>query len=51
MSEMEKKGIQWTKNMENEFWNFMRGMLRFVPTKWNEKKLSLGVMTIIANPK
>jgi 2-polyprenyl-3-methyl-5-hydroxy-6-metoxy-1,4-benzoquinol methylase len=51
MSEMEKKGIQWTKNMENEFWNFMRGMLRFVPTKWNEKKSSLGVMTIIASPK
>lgn len=51
MSEMEQKGIQWTKNMENEFWNFMTGMLQFAPTKWNEKKSSLGVMTIIATPK
>jgi 2-polyprenyl-3-methyl-5-hydroxy-6-metoxy-1,4-benzoquinol methylase len=51
MSEMEQKGIQWTKNMENEFLNFVTGMLQFVPTKWNEKKSSLGVMTIIAKPK
>jgi ubiquinone/menaquinone biosynthesis C-methylase UbiE len=51
MSEMEQKEIQWTKNMENEFWNFMTGMLQFLPTKWNEKKSSLGVMTIIATPK
>jgi 2-polyprenyl-3-methyl-5-hydroxy-6-metoxy-1,4-benzoquinol methylase len=51
MSEMEQKGIQWNKNMENEFWNFVTGMLQFMPTKWNEKKLSLGVMTIIATPK
>jgi hypothetical protein len=51
MSEMEQKKIQWTKNMENEFWNFMTGMLQFLPTKWNEKKSSLGVMTIIATPK
>lgn len=51
MSEMEQKGIQWTKNMENEFWDFVTGMLQFIPTKWNEKKLSLGVMTIIATPK
>ena len=51
MSEMEQKGIQWTKNMENEFWDFVIGMLKFMPTKWNEKKLSLGVMTVIATPK
>jgi 2-polyprenyl-3-methyl-5-hydroxy-6-metoxy-1,4-benzoquinol methylase len=51
MSEMEQKEIQWTKNMENEFWNFMTGMLQFLPTKWNEKKSSLGIMTIIATPK
>jgi 2-polyprenyl-3-methyl-5-hydroxy-6-metoxy-1,4-benzoquinol methylase len=51
MSKMEQKEIQWTKNMENEFWNFMTGMLQFLPTKWNEKKSSLGVMTIIATPK
>ena len=51
MSEVEQKGIQWNKNMENEFWDFVIGMLKFMPTKWNEKKLSLGIMTIIATPK
>ena len=51
MSEIEQKGIQWTKNMENEFWDFVIGMLKFMPTKWNEKKLSLGIMTVIATPK
>ena len=51
MSEIEQKGIQWNKNMENEFWDFVIGMLKFMPTKWNEKKLSLGVMTVIATPK
>ena len=51
MSEVEQKGIQWNKNMENEFWDFVIGMLKFMPTKWNEKKLSLGIMTVIATPK
>ena len=51
MSEIEQKGIQWNKNMENEFWDFVIGMLKFMPTKWNEKKLSIGIMTIIATPK
>ena len=51
MSEVEQKGIQWNKNMENEFWDFVTGMLKFMPTKWNEKKLSLGIMTVIATPK
>jgi 2-polyprenyl-3-methyl-5-hydroxy-6-metoxy-1,4-benzoquinol methylase len=50
MSEMENKGIQWDKNMEDEFWNFLRGMIAFLPKKWKEKKSSLGVMTIIATP-
>ena len=51
MSEAEQKGIEWNKNMEDEFWDFVTGMLKFMPTKWNEKKLSLGVMTVIATPK
>ena len=51
MSKMEQKGVQWTKNMEKEFWSFVTGMLKFVPQKWNQKKSSLGVMTIIATPK
>lgn len=51
MSEMEKKGIQWDKNMEEEFWEFMLGMVQFMPKKWNEKKSSLGIMTVIAEPQ
>ena len=38
------------KNMEDEFWDFTRGMLRFLPKKWNEKNSSLGIMTVIATP-
>ena len=37
MSEMEKKGIRWDKNMENEFTQFMIGMIKFLPKKLNEK--------------
>lgn len=50
MSEMEEKGIQWDKNMEDEFIQFVVGMIKFLPKKWTEKKSSLGVMTIIATP-
>jgi hypothetical protein len=51
MSEMEKKGIQWDKNMEDEFWGFVLGMVIFIPKKWKEKESSLGIMTIVATPK
>jgi 2-polyprenyl-3-methyl-5-hydroxy-6-metoxy-1,4-benzoquinol methylase len=51
MSEMEQKGIQWDKNMEDEFWRFMAGMVKFMPKKWMEKKSSLGIMTVIAKPQ
>ena len=51
MSKMEQKGIQWNKNMETEFFSFMIGMLQFFPKKLMEKKLSLGIMTVIATPK
>ncbi|MEQ8546296.1 MAG: methyltransferase domain-containing protein [Cyclobacteriaceae bacterium] len=50
MSEMEKRGIQWDKNMEEEFWKFVFGMVRFTPKKWMEKRSSLGIMTVIATP-
>jgi 2-polyprenyl-3-methyl-5-hydroxy-6-metoxy-1,4-benzoquinol methylase len=50
MSEMEQKGIQWDKNMEDEFWNFLLGMALFMPKKWMEKSSSLGIMTVIATP-
>ena len=51
MSEMEQKGIKWDKNMEEEFWGFMLGMIQFMPKKWMEKKSSLGIMTVIATPE
>ena len=50
MSEMEEKEIQWEKNMEEEFMQFMVGMFKFLPRKLLEKKSSLGVMTVIACP-
>lgn len=50
MSKMERKQIKWDKNMEEEFWRFVLGMLLFLPKKWMEKRSSLGVMTVIAKP-
>jgi len=51
MSQMEQKGIKWDKNMEDEFWEFVLGMIRFTPQKWMQKKSSLGVMTVVATPQ
>ena len=51
MSEMEQKGIQWDKNMQDEFWEFLLGMAKFLPKKWMEKQSSLGIMTVIATPQ
>ncbi|MFT7233382.1 MAG: 2-polyprenyl-3-methyl-5-hydroxy-6-metoxy-1,4-benzoquinol methylase [Cyclobacteriaceae bacterium] len=51
MSRMEQKGIEWKKNMEEEFWSFVIDMVLFLPKKWREKKSSLGVMTVIASPQ
>jgi hypothetical protein len=45
-----KKGITWDKNMEDEFWEFMLGMLQFIP-KNGEKQVFPQVMTIIATPQ
>ncbi|MFT6167495.1 MAG: SAM-dependent methyltransferase [Vicingaceae bacterium] len=50
MSRMGQKGIAWDKNMEDEFWAFTRGMICFLPKKWNQKNTSLGIMTVIATP-
>ncbi|WP_026302422.1 class I SAM-dependent methyltransferase [Psychroflexus tropicus] len=50
MSKMEKRGIEWDKNMEKEIVPFITGMISFLPKRILEKKLSLGVMTIIATP-
>ena len=49
MSKMEQKNIAWDKNMEDEFFDFVLGMITFYPQKLKEKKLSLGIMTVIAS--
>ena len=51
MSKMEQKEIKWDKNMEDEFWEFVLGMMLFMPNKLMEKQSSLGIMTVIATPK
>ncbi|CAI8287492.1 MAG: Uncharacterised protein [Owenweeksia sp. TMED14] len=51
MSEMEKKGIRWDKNMEDEFMQFIIGMIKFLPKKWKEKTSSLAFMTVTAHPE
>jgi hypothetical protein len=33
------KGITWDKNMEDEFWEFMLGMLQFIPKKWRKEQV------------
>ncbi len=51
MSAMEQEGIKWDKNLEDEFWEFVLGMILFIPKKWMEKRSSLGIMTVIATPQ
>ena len=48
MSMMEKKNIDWSKNMEGEFWGYVRGMLLFRVKQFFNRNKSFGVMTIIA---
>lgn len=50
MSEMEAKGIAWDKNMEDEFYGFVLGMIPFTLKKWQQKYKSLGVLSVIAEP-
>lgn len=51
MSKMEQKGIDWRKNMEDEFWRFVAGMIAFLPKRILSKGESLGIMTAIARPR
>ena len=51
MSKMEQKEIAWNKSMEDEFWQFLLGMVLFRVKKWMEKRSSLGIMTVIASPQ
>lgn len=48
MSEMEKRGIDWSKNMEDEFVHYVIGMIKFLPKRWTNS--SLGVLTAVAVP-
>jgi len=46
MSKMEQKKIDWSKNMETEFFNYVLGMIGFLPKRIGKR--SLGIMTAIA---
>ncbi|MFK7755419.1 MAG: class I SAM-dependent methyltransferase, partial [Flavobacteriales bacterium] len=48
MSEMEKKHIDWQKNMDSEFWGYVRGMVGFNVRRFLSRQMSHGVMTIVA---
>ena len=37
--------------MEDEFTQFVIGMIKFLPKKLREQTSSLGVMTVIASPQ
>jgi 2-polyprenyl-3-methyl-5-hydroxy-6-metoxy-1,4-benzoquinol methylase len=50
MSQMEMKGIEWDKNMEEEIVPFVLGMIKFLPQRLLQKKSSLGIMTVVASP-
>lgn len=50
MSKMEVKGIDWSKNMEQEFFDFVFGMIPFTLKKWQQKSRSLGVLSVVAVP-
>ena len=50
MSKMEQKGIQWNKNMEEEFFGYVAGMISFLPQSLFQKSKSLGIMTVVAQP-
>jgi len=51
MSKMEEKGIAWDKSMEDEIVPFVADMIGFMPKKLLQRKLSLGIMTVIASPE
>ena len=50
MSEMEIKGLDWSKSMENEFWSYFYGLIKYKLKHLFTNK-SKGIMTIIAKKK
>lgn len=51
MSEMERKGIDWSQSMESEFYGYVWGLFKFLPKRLFAKQRSLGIMSVVANPK
>ncbi|MEL6390974.1 MAG: methyltransferase domain-containing protein, partial [Bacteroidota bacterium] len=48
MSEMEQRGIDWSQNLENEFWGFVKGMMIHKAKNILPSQRSHGVMLVIA---
>jgi 2-polyprenyl-3-methyl-5-hydroxy-6-metoxy-1,4-benzoquinol methylase len=48
MSEMERENINWNKNMDSEFWGYVRGKVRFNVKRFFGMSKSHGVMTLVA---
>lgn len=48
MGKMEKKGIDWSGNMEERFWSFLMGKILTAPLFALQRFLPLGVMTAVA---
>jgi dolichyl-phosphate-mannose--protein O-mannosyl transferase len=50
MSEMERKGIDWSGSMESRFIGFVAGMILYKPVYMFQKWFSMGFLTVIAKP-
>lgn len=50
MSEMERKGIDWSGSMESRFIGFVAGMILYKPIYMFQKWFSMGFLTVIAKP-
>jgi hypothetical protein len=50
MSKMEQKEIDWSKSMDSEFFDYVMGMIKFLPKRIRGSKRSLGIMTSVASP-
>ena len=48
MSEMEKRGIDWKKDMTSEFWPYLGGMIGFRVKHLFAEQKSLGIMVVVA---
>lgn len=51
MGQMEKKGIDWSKSMEDEFWPLLIRNILTAPIFAFEKQLPLGIQTLFASKK